>query len=67
MLQVVKYYERCARTNNHTTREAACTCWGELAAKIEPGAVRPFLPRMLRSLAAALKDDTWNVSTSLGS
>lgn len=60
--QVVQYYERCARTNNHTTREAACACWGELGTKIEAAAVQPHVPRILCALTASLKDDTWNVS-----
>ena len=65
MAQVVSYYERCARTNNHTTREATCACWGELATKIDAASVQPFVPRMLKSLLACLRDDAWNVSHTL--
>ncbi len=54
-------YTRCARTNNHTVREAACTCIAELASKIDPDAVRPHLPAMLRTLITCLRDDSWPV------
>ena len=59
--QVLKYYARCAKTNNHTVREAACTCIGELAAKVPPDAVAPELPRMLRVLVTCLRDNSWPV------
>lgn len=60
-VQVVQHYERCARTNNHTTREATCSCWGELGTKVDADAVRPFTKRVLTSLLAMLRDDAWNV------
>ena len=47
---------RCAKTNNHTVREAACTCIGELAAKVPAEAVAPQVPRMLRGLATCLRE-----------
>ncbi len=53
---------RCSRTNNHTTREAACTCIAELASKIDAEAVRPHAPVMLRTLITCLRDDSWPVS-----
>ena len=59
--QVLDYYVRCARTNNHTVREAACACVGELAAKVPRGAVAPQVPRMLRLLVTCLRDDSWPV------
>lgn len=62
-MQVLDYYVRCSKTNNHTVREAACTCIAELAAKIEPEAVRPHLPLMLRTLLTCLRDDSWPVIT----
>lgn len=58
---MLEYYARCARTNNHTVREAACTCIAELASKIEPDAVRPHVPAMLRTLIGCLRDDSWPV------
>jgi hypothetical protein len=61
--QVLDYYARCARTNNHTVREAACTCIGELADKVAHDAVAPAVPRMLRTLVACLRDDSWPVRT----
>lgn len=59
LAQVLDYYVRCARTNNHTVREAACACIGELAAKVPAAAVAPQLPRMVRALVACLRDDSW--------
>ncbi|KAK9917751.1 hypothetical protein WJX75_007815 [Coccomyxa subellipsoidea] len=61
MPQVMEFYSRCARTNNHTVREAACTCISELASKIDPDAVRPHVPAMLRTLITCLRDDSWPV------
>ena len=61
----MEYYARCARTNNHTVREAACSCIAELAAKIDPGAVRAHVPAMLRTLLSCLRDDSWPVRASL--
>ena len=58
---MLDYYARCARTNNHTVREAACACVGELAAKVPRDAVAPQAPRMLRLLATCLRDDSWPV------
>ncbi len=56
---------RCARTNNHTVREAACACIAELAAKIGADAVAPHVPAMLRTLLTCLRDDSWPVSFPL--
>lgn len=52
---------RCARTNNHTVREAACACIAELAAKIGADAVAPHASAMLRTLLSCLRDDSWPV------
>ena len=52
---------RCARTNNHTVREAACACIAELAAKMGADAVAPHVPAMLRTLLTCLRDDSWPV------
>jgi len=62
--QVLEHYVRCSRTNNHTVREAACTCLAELAAKIDAEAVRPHVPIMLRTLITCLRDDSWPVRQS---
>ena len=61
LTQVLEHYVRCSRTNNHTTREAACTCIAELAAKIDPEAVRPHIPTMLRTVITCMRDDSWPV------
>ena len=63
LYQVVSYYVRCAKTNNHTVREAACNCLAELFVKIDKTAVQPHLPKMQRTLFRALKDDSWTVSS----
>lgn len=63
-VQVLEHYVRCSRTNNHTVREAACTCIAELAAKIDPDAVRPHVLTMLRTLITCLRDDSWPVSAT---
>ena len=63
-VQVLEHYVRCSRTNNHTTREAACTCIAELASKIDAEAVRPHVPIMLRTLITCLRDDSWPVRHS---
>ena len=60
-MQVLEHYVRCSRTNNHTVREAACTCIAELAAKIDPEAVRPHVPAMLRTVITCMRDDSWPV------
>ena len=65
MRQVLAYYVRCARTNNHTVREAACACIAELAAKLGAEAVRPHLPAILRALLTCLRDDSWPVCMHL--
>lgn len=52
---------RCAKTNNHTVREAACTCLAELFVKIDARAVEPHLPKIQRTLLRTLKDDSWTV------
>ena len=64
-VQVLEHYVRCSRTNNHTTREAACTCIAELVTKIDAEAVRPHVAVMLRTLITCLRDDSWPVSHRL--
>ena len=58
---MVKYYVRCAKTNNHTVREAACACLAELFVKIDREAVKPYLQFIQRTLFRAFKDDSWTV------
>ena len=64
-MQVIERYVRCSRTNNHTVREAACTCIAELAAKIDPEAVRRHVPTMLRTVITCMRDDSWPVRSFL--
>eukprot|EP00884_Botryococcus_braunii_P015994 jgi/Botrbrau1/3078/Bobra.0070s0065.1 len=61
IIEVVEYYARCSKTNNHTVREAACVCFSELVSKIDKDAVRSQLPTILRCLITCLRDDSWPV------
>ena len=63
-MQVVAFLERCAHTNNHTTREAACACLAEVVSRAAPEAVRSRMPRILRTLLTCLRDDSWPVRAS---
>ena len=65
-MQVTAYYVRCAKTNNHTVREAACQCIAELFMKIEQSAVKPQLAKLQSTLRRCLKDDSWTVSLIQG-
>ena len=61
LVQVLQYYESQARTNNNRGREAACHCMAELVRKLEPSAILPYLPRILKALLSAFRDDSWPV------
>ena len=55
----------CSHANNYATREAVCACLAELAERLEPAAIRPWLPAMLRILLSLLRDDSWPVRTPI--
>lgn len=55
------FYVRQCGANNHAVREAACACIAELMAKIEPGSIREFVPRLLGALVNCFKDASWPV------
>ncbi|XP_069690165.1 uncharacterized protein [Periplaneta americana] len=57
----VDYYIQATESDNHAVREAACACIAELAAKIQPQAVRPYVERLLNTLLVCFKDDSWPV------
>ncbi len=59
--QVVGFYSRQARANNHEFREAACECFSELAQKIDRGAVQPRVPAMLAAVLGCFRDSSWPV------
>jgi hypothetical protein len=61
MSSVVEYYEVQAEADNHAVREAACQCICETAMRIDKDAVRPFVPRLLRTLLSAFNDESWPV------
>jgi hypothetical protein len=48
-------------SDNHAVREAACACIAELAAKIHPQAIRPYVERLLNTLLVCFQDDSWPV------
>lgn len=62
---MVAHYTLQAKTNNYCVREAACSCMAELATKIDAGAVRPFLPKLMRTLLTCFRDDSWPVRAPL--
>ena len=47
-------------------REAACAALAEFAARVDPAAVEPLLPRVLRALLLAAKDASWLVGDGGG-
>lgn len=59
--QVVGYYIRQSKASNHAVREAACACIAELMEKIDPAAVTPHVPNLLRALVMCFKDMSWPV------
>jgi len=58
---VVKYYIEATQADNHAVREAACACISELAVKIDPIAVRQYVPILLDALLDCFQDDSWPV------
>ena len=60
--QVMEFYGLCSHANNYASREATCACLAELAERLEPAAVQPHLPAILRLLLSLLRDDSWPVS-----
>lgn len=59
--QVINFYSRQARANNHEFREAACACFSELARKIDREAVQPGVPAMLAVVIGSFRDSSWPV------
>ena len=64
-MQVVEFYSQQARSNNYAYREAVCACLAELAERLDPPAVQPHMPAMLRLLLSLLRDDSWPVRAHL--
>ena len=64
-MQVLDHYTLQAKTNNPAVREAACSCLGEAAAKVDAATVEPHVPRIMRTLLACFRDDAWPVLTRL--
>ncbi|XP_059472766.1 uncharacterized protein LOC132195063 [Neocloeon triangulifer] len=59
--QVIDFYCESANAQCHAVREAACSCISEVASKLPPEAVRPFVHRLLDALLQAFDDDSWPV------
>lgn len=57
----VDYYTLATESDNHAVREAACACIAELAAKINPQAICPYVERLLNTLLVCFQDDSWPV------
>ncbi|TYZ58640.1 hypothetical protein PybrP1_009227 [[Pythium] brassicae (nom. inval.)] len=55
---VVAYY---VEMTNHSVREAACTCIGELGSKVAPDAIRPHVATLAHALVVSLYDSSWQV------
>lgn len=57
----VEFYISQCGADNHAVREAACHCIAELACKVSPDAVSPFVPQLLEALLDCFKDESWPV------
>ena len=58
---VVSYYVEQSKANNHTVREAACSCISELVSKVDREAVTPHVPRLAVCLLTSFRDASWPV------
>lgn len=56
--EIVAYY---VEMTNHSVREAACTCIGELGTKVDAAAIRPHVPTLVQALVVSLYDSSWQV------
>eukprot|EP00850_Spirogloea_muscicola_P014971 SM000111S18794 [mRNA] locus=s111:183250:196627:+ [translate_table: standard] len=59
--QVVAFYIKQSRADNHAVREAACYCIAELMCKVDHEKVSPFVPQLLEALIDCFKDASWPV------
>ena len=57
MDELVAYYFMQSEADNHAVREAACQCIAELATKVDPAVVRPYVARLLDALMVCFRDD----------
>jgi hypothetical protein len=58
---VVTFYESQCTADNHAVREAACQSLAEVSTRLDPAAVRPFVPRIVTALVVCFKDESWPV------
>eukprot|EP00123_Amoebidium_parasiticum_P008862 comp19068_c0_seq1/m.21543 comp19068_c0_seq1/g.21543 ORF comp19068_c0_seq1/g.21543 comp19068_c0_seq1/m.21543 type:complete len:696 (-) comp19068_c0_seq1:466-2553(-) len=59
--ETVTFYQEQSDADNHAVREAACICMAELAQKIDPQAVRPYVVPLLTTLLVCFRDESWPV------
>ncbi|KDO25818.1 hypothetical protein SPRG_08761 [Saprolegnia parasitica CBS 223.65] len=60
--ECVACYVDASDADNPFVREAACVCIGELAARVDADAVRPFVDDLLLACRVTLQDDVFTVS-----
>jgi Vacuolar 14 Fab1-binding region len=58
---VFTFYESQSTADNHAVREAACQSFAEASTKLDPEAVKPFVPRIVHALVECFKDESWPV------
>lgn len=61
---IVEFYSSQCLSENHTVREAACLCIGELATKvavISRPEFEPLVPALVTAVLACFKDRSWTV------
>lgn len=56
--EIVAYY---VEMTNHSVREAACQCIGELGTKVDADAIRPHVATLVHALVVSLYDSSWQV------
>lgn len=61
MAEVISFYESQCNADNHAVREAACQSFAEVATRLEPAAVKTFVPRVVDALVVCFKDESWPV------
>jgi hypothetical protein len=61
MDEVITFYESQCNADNHAVREAACQSLAEASTRLEPSAVEPFIPRIVKALMECFKDESWPV------
>nr|XP_039248911.1 uncharacterized protein LOC120326658 [Styela clava] len=58
---VIEYYIKSTKADNHAVREAACACIAELGGKVNPQALKQHIVSLLNALLECFRDDSWPV------